>query len=64
MGQYDRTVVVAQKALEVAEQNVDPDHPAVARSLENLAALYGATNRWSEAAALELRAAKIRTMKR
>ena len=35
--QYDRGVVVAKKALEVAEENVGPDHPSVASILNNLA---------------------------
>lgn len=35
-GNYARAVVVDQKALQVAEQNVDPDHPPVATSLETL----------------------------
>ena len=39
-GKYDRGVVVAKKTLEVAEQNVGPDHPSVATSLNNLAVLY------------------------
>ena len=34
----DRAVVVVLKALEVAEQNIGPDHPNVALSLNNLAA--------------------------
>ncbi|MCP9442176.1 MAG: tetratricopeptide repeat protein [Nitrospira sp.] len=63
-GHYDRAVVLAQKALQVAEQNVGPDHPDVAASLENLAVLYLATDRGSEALALSQRAAKIRAMKR
>ena len=33
-GQYDRAVVVAQKALKVAGQNAGPEHPHVATSLE------------------------------
>ena len=36
----DRAFAVAQKALKVAEQNVGPDHPHVATSLNNLALLY------------------------
>ena len=36
-GKYDRALVVAQKALQVAEQNVGRDHPDVATSLNNLA---------------------------
>ena len=39
-GEHDRAAVVAQTALHVAEQNVGPDHPDVAMSLNNLAALY------------------------
>jgi hypothetical protein len=38
-GNYERTVVVAKKALEVAEKNFSPDHPSVATSLDNLATL-------------------------
>ena len=63
-GNYDRAVVVAQKALEVAKENVGPDHPAVANSLENLAALYRATKRDKEAQELEKRAERIRAIKR
>ena len=32
-GKYDRAVVVAKKALEVAEKNVGPNHPDLAHSL-------------------------------
>jgi tetratricopeptide (TPR) repeat protein len=39
-GKYDRAVLVGKKALEVAEANVGSDHPNVAMSLNNLAALY------------------------
>ena len=63
-GQYDSAVVVAKKALEIAEKNVGPDHPDVATSLNNLAELYRATGRDKKAEELELRAAKIRSIKR
>ncbi|MGB9591741.1 MAG: tetratricopeptide repeat protein [Candidatus Kryptoniota bacterium] len=63
-GDYGRAVVIAQKALRIAEQNVGPDHPDVATTLENLARLYRATNRNAEAKALERRAARIRAIKR
>jgi len=36
----DRAVMVAKKALQVAEQEVGPNHPDVATSLNNLASLY------------------------
>ena len=63
-GKYDRGVVVAKKALEVAEQNVGPDHPDVATSLNNLAGLCRATNRDDEAEPLEQRAARIEAIER
>lgn len=62
-GQYD-AVVVAKKAIDVAEKAVGPNHRDVATSLENMAALYRATNRAKEAEALELRAARIRAITR
>jgi hypothetical protein len=46
------------------EKALGPDHPNVALSLENLAALYRATNRVKEAEVLEKRAAAIRAIKR
>ena len=33
-GNYDRAVIVAKRALEVAEKNVGPQHPDVATSLK------------------------------
>src|ERR1039458_1083862 len=36
-GRYDQAVVAEKKALQVAEQNVGPDHPALARSEERRA---------------------------
>ena len=63
-GKYERGGVVAKKALEVAEQNVGPDHPDFATSLNNLAGLYRAMNRDDEAAPLEQRAARIEAIER
>jgi len=54
-GQYARAVVVGKKALKVAEEIVGPDHPSVATTLNNLAALYRATGRNLEAQELERR---------
>ena len=48
-GKYDRGVVVAQKALEVAESSVGPDHPDVATSLNNLAFLYDTQGQYVQA---------------
>ena len=59
-GKYDRGVVVAKKALEVAEQNVGPDHPDVATSLNNLAELYRTQGQYAQAEPLYKRSLAIR----
>ncbi len=58
-GKYDRAVLVAQKALQVAEQNVGPEHPDVAESLNNLAALYRTQGEFVKAEPLLKRALAI-----
>ena len=58
-GKYDFAVVVAKKALEVAEENVGPYHHDVATSLSNLALLYYAQGHYSQAEPLNKRALKI-----
>ncbi len=63
-GEYDHGVVVAKKALDMAEKALGPNHPDVATSLENIALLYRKTGRDREAESLEARAAGIRKMKR
>jgi hypothetical protein len=50
--------------LKIAEENIGPDYPCVAASLENLAALDRATKRVTEAEQLEVRAKKIRAIQR
>jgi tetratricopeptide (TPR) repeat protein len=42
-GDYDRALVVAKKALEVAEENMSPDHPDLATQLDVFAELYHTT---------------------
>jgi peroxiredoxin/tetratricopeptide (TPR) repeat protein len=66
-GKYDRGVLVARKALEVAEKNVGPNHLDVATSLNNLALLYytqgrlyRAQTRYAQAEPLYKRALAIR----
>ena len=59
-GKYDRGVVVAQKALQVAEQTVGPDHPDVATSLHNLAGLYLAQGDYAKAEPLHKRSLAIK----
>lgn len=58
-GKYDRAVVVAQKALQVAEQNVGPDHPHVATSLSNLAELHRTQGDYAKAEPLYKRSLAI-----
>ena len=58
-GKYDRAVIVAQKALQVAEQNVGPDHPDVATSLNNLAGLYRTQGDYAKAEPLYKRSLAI-----
>ena len=58
-GKYDRAVVVAKKALEVAEKKVGPNHPRVATSLNNLAALYETQGQYAQAEPLYKRALAI-----
>jgi len=58
-GKYDRGVVVAKKAMEVAEQNVGPDHPDVAIDLNNLAGLYRAQGHYAQAEPLYKRSLAI-----
>ena len=51
-----------KRALAIREKALGPDNPAVATSLENMAALYRKTGRAKEAESLESRAARIRTI--
>jgi tetratricopeptide (TPR) repeat protein len=53
-GKYDQAVVVAKKALEVAEKSAGPDHPDVAQSLNNLALLYRTQGQYAQAEPLLL----------
>ncbi|AEP13144.1 tetratricopeptide repeat protein [Chloracidobacterium thermophilum] len=58
-GKYDQALVVAKKALEVAEKSVGPEHPNVAKSLNNLAYLYNAQGQYAQAEPLFRRALAI-----
>ena len=59
MGKYDRAVVVAKKALGVAEESVGPNHPDVATSLNNLALLYDTQGQYALAEPLYKRSLAI-----
>jgi len=58
-GRYERAIVVAGKALEVANDNVGPDHPDVAISLNNLALLYYTQGDYAKAEPLYKRSLAI-----
>lgn len=58
-GQYDQGVVVARRALKVAEKNAGKNHPDVASSLNNLAELYRTQGKYAEAEPLYRRALEI-----
>jgi tetratricopeptide (TPR) repeat protein len=59
-GKYDQAVVVAKKALELAEKSVGPNHPDVATSLNNLAGIYRAQGQYAQAEPLYRRSLVIR----
>ena len=58
-GKYERAVVVAKKALQVAEQNVGPDHPAVATSLNSLGMLFDTQGQYAQTEPLYKRSLAI-----
>ena len=57
---YDSAVVVAKKAIEIAERTYGPDHPNVATSLNNLASFYQDQGQYAEAEPLFKRSLAIR----
>ncbi len=58
-GRYERAIVVARKALEVAAQALGRDHPDVATSLNNLALLYRTQGQYAQAEPLFKRSRAI-----
>ena len=59
-GHYDQAVVTEKKALQVAEQNLGPDHPTVATVLNNLARAYYEQGQYAQAEPLYKRSLAIR----
>ncbi len=57
--EYAKAVPIAEKALQVAETTFGSDHPHVAASLNNLAALYQAQGRYADAEPLYKQALAI-----
>jgi CHAT domain-containing protein len=52
MGQYAQAEPLYQRSLKIYQSQLGPEHPHLAKfGLHNLAMLYAATGRWSEAAA-------------
>jgi tetratricopeptide (TPR) repeat protein len=59
-GQYEEAIPKAREALGIREKALGPEHPDVAQSLNNLAALYRAQGRYGEAEPLHRRALGVR----
>ncbi len=59
-GKYAEAEPLYQRSLAIMEKALGPDHPDVATSLENYAALLRQTARADEAARVEARAKAIR----
>jgi tetratricopeptide (TPR) repeat protein len=57
--QHRRAELFSRRALAIGEASLGPDHPEVARDLNNLAVMLHATNRLAEAEALYRRALAI-----
>ncbi len=60
-GRYPEAELLYRRALAIWEKTLGPEHPDVATSLENYAALLRKTGRDAEAARMETRAKKMRT---
>ena len=59
-GLYAEAEPLFKRALAIREKALGPEHPHVAKSLENYAGLLRKTYRGSEAAKMEARAKRIR----
>ena len=58
-GRYEKAEPLYQRALEIREAQLGPEHPDVATSLNNLAELYRLQGRYEEAEPLYQRALGI-----
>ncbi len=59
-GQYQDAIAIGQEVLSIREQELGANHPHIATSLNNLAALYQIMGRYTEAEPLFQRALSIR----
>ena len=58
-GLYDSAIVVAKKAQRATEQDLGPEHPDIAASLNNLASLYHTQGQYAQAEFLYTRSLAI-----
>lgn len=58
-GRYQEAIPIAKRALAIKEKTLGPEHPAVATSLNNLAALYSVLGDYAKAEPLYKRALAI-----
>ena len=63
-GKYAEAEPLYKRSLAILEKALGPDHPHIAKSLENYAALLRKTGRGNEALAMETRAGLIRGQQR
>jgi tetratricopeptide (TPR) repeat protein len=59
-GRYAEAISIAEKVLAITEKALGPEHPFVAQTLNNLAALYKALGDYAKAEALFKRAQAIK----
>jgi tetratricopeptide (TPR) repeat protein len=59
MGHYSESEPLYQRSLAIREKALGPEHPDVAQSLNNLAALYKAQGQYAKAEAMKARAKAI-----
>ena len=64
VGDYTEADSLFRRTLKIREKILEPDHPELARTLEDYATLLRAMGRPQEAATCEARAAAIRTKHR
>jgi tetratricopeptide (TPR) repeat protein len=63
-GQYAAAQPLYERSLAILVKALGPEHPNVARSLENISGLYTGMGKAEEAEQFADRAAKIRALKR
>ncbi len=59
-GRFETAIAYSERSLQIRENQLGPDHPDTATSLNNLAGLYESMGRYSEAEPLYVRSLQIR----